>query len=132
MVFLWIFLSILLIASIIVGIYYLRYWCFPWQDEMKAKIRTWGGDYSLMTIWTQYDRHTIDHIYGVDGETRSLSFKSFKTFYELNPDNWEFSDKEFGDNYFQLCYTEPTEESWRRNFRIRVIFNMRDFQKYRK
>lgn len=117
--------SIVLIAFIILFIHYMLYRCFPWQKCLIVK-----GNGCCDSKWPfehQYRWHKSNHSYLIRGTTTSLTFKSFKTFYELNPEAWEIQEKVFGagDMHFQVVYCNGTE-------RIRVIFNKSDFQKYRK
>lgn len=124
-VILTILFSIVLIAFIILFIHYMLYRCFPWQKCLIVK-----GNGCCDSKWPfehQYRWHETNHSYLIRGTTTSLTFKSFKTFYELNPEAWEIQEKNFGagDMHFQVVYCNGTE-------RIRIIFSKSDFQKYRK
>lgn len=113
------------VTFIILLTHYYIYHCFPWQKHLMAK----GGSSGTFK-WPfnhQYDWHKTSHTHLIRGTTTSLTFESFKTFYELNPEAWEIQEKDFGADgmYFQVVYCNGTE-------RIRVIFSKSDFQKYRK
>lgn len=118
--------SIVPITFIILFTHYMLYHCFPWQKCLMSKSDGFNGTFKW-PFKSQYEWHKTNHSNLIRGTTTSLTFESFKTFYELNPEAWLIQEKDFGEEgmYFQVVYCNGTE-------RIRVIFNKSDFQKYRK
>lgn len=126
------FFLVLLGAAPIVWfcIYYCLYRCFPWEKHMKAiKYYTYtSGVDSRYTFNKQYEWHKTNHRSNTREETTNLSFKTFKALYDLNPKAWFVQEEDsFGNSrmYFQLMYCKDYAN-------IRVIFNKRDFNKYRR
>lgn len=122
----YIFLILVYVVTLILTSHYVKYRCFPWQKRLIAKGSGCCGSFKW-TFKHQYKWHETNHSHLIRGTTTSLTFKSFKTFYELNPEAWKIEERNFGaDNmHFQVVYCNGTEC-------IRVIFNKSDFQKYRK
>ena len=123
-------LAILAVAAVsvfgVLFFYYKAYRCFPWQKHLIAEVNGRCGSVQG-TFKQQYEWHESNHSIMIRDTTTSLTFESFKTFYELNPEAWEIQEGDFGASnmYFQVVYCNGKE-------RIRIIFNKSDFQKYRK
>lgn len=128
------------IIGVIVGCFgfalihhYATYNYHPWEKKYMKIVHYHWGDAIKYSFEEQYKNHSHETSSPV---TRSMSFENFLSIYNINPDKWNFKEYNGRDVDFTLKYKiKKPEVSWyydRADNYIQVIFNKKDFNKYRR